>query len=269
MHSTRRTVALLTDFGEEDNYVGVMKGVMAGIHPRLSYIDITHRIPQGDIWKAAFLLRHSYAYFPYGTIFLVVVDPEVGSSRRRLLVRTERYFFVGPDNGVLSLAARNDGIRSAHSLEYSGLFTEHPSRTFEGRDVFAHIAASCSLGKTLYKKMNHVSVDSLKMLSLPVLEVYDNSVAAKILYIDTFGNVVVSIKEDDCARLLNEGYTASYKRHRVRRLYSQYSAATEQELFFTTGSFGYLEVAIRNGNAARKIRAIVGERVIFKKRKRT
>lgn len=263
-----KAIALISDFGVQDLYVGVMKGVIARIAAGTQCIDICHTVPQGDIWKAAFLLSHAYAFFPKGTVFLAVVDPGVGSERRPIAVKTRQYVFVGPDNGVLSLAAKKDGIESLYEAAYRDLFTPAPSSTFEGRDLFAPLAAHCALGKKVYKRLNPVPISSLTMLSMPIPEVYDTTVEAKVVYIDSFGNIVIAVQPDDCHRFLKEGYAASFKKKRIRNFYEYYAQAPAAEVFFTISSFGYVEIAVKNGNAAQKLKASVGDRVVFKKSKR-
>ena len=136
-------IALLTDFGTKDYFVAAMKGVILSINPNAVVVDITHEVPPQDVWTGAFVLKSVYKWFPRGTIFVAVVDPGVGTERAPLLLQTRNYFFVGPDNGVLSLAAQEDGVVAAYRIEAR---LPRVSRTFHGRDVFAPAAAYLSLG---------------------------------------------------------------------------------------------------------------------------
>jgi hypothetical protein len=142
-------ITLLTDFGLSDSYVGVMKGVIARINPRAAVIDLCHQVGPQNIKEAAFLLESSYSYFPRGAIHVAVVDPAVGGKRRALCVAAGDFIFVGPDNGVLSLACSRAGIKEIRSLRNEAYFLEDVSRTFHGRDIFAPVAAHISCGVPL------------------------------------------------------------------------------------------------------------------------
>ncbi|MCA1793725.1 MAG: SAM-dependent chlorinase/fluorinase [Desulfobacteraceae bacterium] len=139
-------IALLTDFGHLDTFVGVLKGVILSINPKAVIVDLCHAVAPRDIGHGAFLLDTSLGYFPKGTIFCVVVDPGVGSSRRAVLVQTRDYVMVGPDNGILWQAARRNGIQQAVHLTEIRYFLSSVSATFHGRDMFAPVAAHLSLG---------------------------------------------------------------------------------------------------------------------------
>ena len=144
-----RLITLTTDFGTRDWFVGTMKGVILGIQPRARVVDITHEIGGGEVRAGAFALRASYSFFPQGTVHIAVVDPGVGSPRRALAVQTANYFFVGPDNGVLSFALMRERIKSIHALENEKYFLKPVSRTFHGRDIFAPVAAHLSRGVSI------------------------------------------------------------------------------------------------------------------------
>src|SRR5947207_396860 len=135
--SNGSVVTLTTDFGSHDWFVGTMKGVILGINPKASTVDITHELPPGDVRAGGFALAASYSFFPTGTVHVTVVDPGVGSRRRAIAVQTSKYFFIGPDNGVLSWALRKEKVRAIHGLENEQYFPRSISRTFHGRDIFA------------------------------------------------------------------------------------------------------------------------------------
>ncbi len=141
-----RIITLTTDFGTTDPFVGVMKGVIAGRAPETRLIDLTHGIPPQDVLAGALVLRHAAPYFPAGTIHLAVVDPGVGTARRPLCVETADALFVGPDNGLLSLAAPRDRLLHIVHLAEERFFLSPPSATFHGRDVFAPVAAALAAG---------------------------------------------------------------------------------------------------------------------------
>src|SRR5262245_4734331 len=139
-------ITLTTDFGTRDWFAGTMKGVILGINPRATIVDLTHGIPAGDVRTGAFALAAGYRFFPKGTVHVAVVDPGVGGKRGALAVQTANYFFVGPDNGVLSFALRDEKIKAIYRLENRELFMKAVSHTFHGRDVFAPVAAYLSRG---------------------------------------------------------------------------------------------------------------------------
>src|SRR5512139_936347 len=139
-------ITLITDVGIEDTYAGVLKGVILSISPSCSIVDITHQIPPQDVRAACFALSTSYAYFPQGTIHLVIVDPGVGGKRRPLLIETEDYFFIGPDNGVFTAILVNPGLKSVIEITNREYFLQEVSSTFHGRDIFAPVAAHLANG---------------------------------------------------------------------------------------------------------------------------
>ncbi len=144
-------ITLTTDFGTRDWFVGTMKGVILSVAPRAAVVDLTQDIPPGDIRGGAFALLAGYRFFPKGTVHDAVVDPGVGKARKAIAVQTARYCFVGPDNGVLSLALANEKIQTIRSLENREYFLHPISRTFHGRDVFAPVAAHLSRGVPIQK----------------------------------------------------------------------------------------------------------------------
>src|SRR4030042_6725098 len=140
-------ITLLTDFGTRDHYVASMKGVILQINPKCTLVDISHQVIPHDIKEGALLLSSAYSYFPKGTIHLSVVDPEVGSPRKPILLVTMNYFFVGPDNGLFTLVALRDKVKHVVALTYKKYFLPQVSTTFHGRDIFAPVAGHLSLGK--------------------------------------------------------------------------------------------------------------------------
>src|SRR5689334_5794431 len=146
-----RIITLTTDFGTEDWFVGTMKGVIATINARATVVDISHAISSGDVRAGAFALAASCKYFPRGTVHVAIVDPGVGSKRQAIAIQTERYVFVGPDNGVLSFAVRGEKIKSIRTLQNEGHFLKPVSQTFHGRDVFAPVAAHLARGLAIAK----------------------------------------------------------------------------------------------------------------------
>jgi len=146
MTSSGNIITLLTDFGMRDAYVGCVKGVLLGINPSINIVDISHEVPKFNVKYAALILAQAARFYPKGTIHMAIVDPGVGTRRRMLIVKTENYYFVGPDNGILSIAAIRDGVRQTFQIDERRAGPEGVSRTFAARDIFAPIATRLTCG---------------------------------------------------------------------------------------------------------------------------
>ncbi len=184
-------VTLLTDFGLEDEYVGVMKGVILSIAPQVRLVDLTHSVPPQDVRRAALILMNAAPYFPPDTVHLAVVDPGVGTERRPIAVRTGRGTFVGPDNGLFSFVLAEMETWTAVELREPAYRLPLVSTTFHGRDIFAPAAAHLASGVPV-EALGPV-VNNLATLPLPRLEIGESSLEGEILYADRFGNLVTSI----------------------------------------------------------------------------
>lgn len=252
-------ITLLTDFGLEDAYVGLMKGVILEIDPAARIVDLTHCVPPQDITRAALILRSAVEYFPPGTIHVAVVDPGVGSSRRPLLVHTPRAAFVGPDNGVLVPAARQTGELRAYVLDQPSRFRQPVSQTFHGRDVFAPVAAHLSVGAdpaTLGTPTPHITE-----LSLPRPRIAEGGVEGEVIYIDRFGNLVTNIEASMLDRFRRRSLSVSIGGTPVAGPVASYAAVAEGTPLALIDSWNVLEIAVRNGSAARELRAGLGTTV--------
>ena len=183
------SIAILTDFGHSDPFVGIMKGVIARIAPQASLIDITHNIPPGDIQRAAVMLWQSKRFFPTGTIFLSVVDPGVGTLRRGIIVQTENQLFVGPDNGLFSFILEQQF--EAWELIESRFQLPQPGTSFHGRDIFAPAAAHAANG--IEGSQFGPSITEVIQLPEPRLHIKSNQIEGEILYSDQFGNLLTSL----------------------------------------------------------------------------
>ncbi len=183
-------IVFISDFGLQDAYVGIVKGVISGISPRTNVIDLTHEIPPGDIRRAAVMLWQSEPYFPPGTIFLGVVDPGVGSARKAIICRTARGLFVGPDNGLVSYLWKDLRMQKweiDQTTNSKGL----SSNTFHGRDLFAPVAAKLANGMAV--ESFGPLVENILTLEPPVLSIEKNVIRGEVLFSDHFGNIVTSI----------------------------------------------------------------------------
>lgn len=247
-------VTLLTDFGSRDPYVGVMKGVILGLHPDARLVDLTHEVPPQDVRTAAFLLATSVDWFPPGTVHVAVVDPGVGGERRALVVQAARHLYVGPDNGILTLALRRDRPLSIRELRPGRWTLERVSRTFHGRDVFAPAAAHLASGTVLSHLGNPVE-DPVE-LDLPANTRSDGVISTCVVHRDTFGNLITALHrtEADSPRAVRVG-GAEIPMHET------YAGAAEGELLAYWGSTDYLEIAVNRGSAAERLGATPGDRV--------
>lgn len=256
-------IALLTDFGLQDHYVGTMKGVIQSIAPGTDLVDLTHDIPAGDIENGAYQLMASARYFPRETIFLVVVDPGVGTLRRGIVVQTSRFTYVGPDNGVLSWAFQQDGDVQAHELANPDYRLTVVSSTFHGRDVFAPAAAWLARG---------VSPDAFgepcetARLELPEVERDGNVFRGMVLHIDHFGNVITNVPAErfggwDPALL--EGGRLSIGEIEVTKFCRTFGDLDPGEPGVLLGSSGYLEVVLNGGKAAEQLDVKTGQAVVL------
>ncbi|MBI4664754.1 MAG: SAM-dependent chlorinase/fluorinase [Verrucomicrobia bacterium] len=186
-----RMITLTTDFGSEDWFVGTMKGVILSLNPRAVIVDVTHGIPPGDIRAGAFALASAYRYFPRHTVHLAVVDPGVGSNRAAIAVLTADHVFIGPDNGVLSLALFQEPMRSIRQLEHDRFFLPEVSRTFHGRDIFAPVAAHVSKGLSLEKLGRRL--EDYQRLDFAEPRANDQLLTGEVIYVDRFGNAITNI----------------------------------------------------------------------------
>lgn len=249
-------VALLSDFGDKDGYVAVLKAVIATIcHTPVQFIDISHRIPPQNVNAGAFVLWNSYSYFPEGTLFVCVVDPGVGSERQILAVETERYRFIAPDNGLLNFVLSEEKPRRTFAIENRALFLPQISQTFHGRDIFAPVAAQLINGYDFSMLGKPIEMPPF---ASPLMHRGEQtgSLSAKVLYIDTFGNVITNLllpNPPDNGVVYCKGKPIS--------IVGTYMQANENESLALTGSHGLLEIAIRNGNAALSLGLNIGDTV--------
>jgi S-adenosylmethionine hydrolase len=262
MVRVRSPIALLTDFGQRDHYVGVMKGVIATIAPGAAVVDITHGVPAQSVAAGAIVLRQSWRYFPPGTIFVAVVDPGVGSARRALAIGTRaRRIFVGPDNGLLHGAAEEAGISEAVELRAARYRLSGVSSTFHGRDIFAPAAAHLWRGVKL--SLLGPRVGQIERCSLAWARGTGQTLSGEVIYVDSFGNLITNIDRETLKR-----FAARFRAGRlwvtiggresplaIVETYASVPTGSPGAIF---GSFETIEVAVRDGNAARRLRAQVG-----------
>ncbi len=253
MPTSNRIITLLTDFGTSDGYVSIMKGVILGINPDATIVDISHDVQPQNIRQAAYLLDTVYAYYPQDTIHIVVVDPGVGTKRQAVVVKTPEALFIAPDNGVLSLVAKDRiGTIAITNPKY---WLSKVSATFHGRDIFAPVAAHLSLGISPNKFGETIS--SIITLASPQPKIEpDGAIIGQVIHIDHFGNLITNIKSND---LPQTDFVIELKNSVISRLISSY--AEGDELLALIGSNDHLEIGVKNGNAAAILGAEYGDRV--------
>jgi hypothetical protein len=250
-------ITLTTDFGLADSYVAAMKGVILGIAPRASLVDITHQIDPQNVRQAAVVLQAAIAYFPPGTIHVAVVDPGVGSARRAIALRAEHSFFVGPDNGLFSVVladAAPGSVRVVH-LDQPAYWRPAVSRTFHGRDIFAPVAAHLAAGAP-FEALGTPIADPVVLDFSHPSRLADGSVLGEVSHVDRFGNLISTIPE---TWLAGRAWVARCAGQEIAGPSTSYASAQSGELLMLIGSSGTLEIAVREGSAAERLRAGVGE----------
>jgi S-adenosylmethionine hydrolase len=253
-------IALLSDFGSRDHYAGVMKGVILGICPDATLVDISHELPAHDVPFAALELAAAYRYYPAGTIFLVVVDPGVGTPRRGLAAEAGEWRFVAPDNGVLTAVFQDVPPKRVVELTERRYARPTVSRTFEGRDRFAPAAAFLAKGVQLPAFGR--AVTDYQLLALPQPVWSDGVLHGAVVRIDRFGNVVTNLDRKSCEKLTQGGQVQlTVRGQSIGRFVSTYSDIAAGEIGALFGSTDHLECAAHAARAAERLGAAVGDPV--------
>jgi S-adenosylmethionine hydrolase len=247
----RPVIALLTDFGTRDHYAGAMKGVALGICPDATLVDISHDVPPHDVVAGALELAAVYRYFPAGTIFLVVVDPGVGSTRRGIAAEIGDYRFVAPDNGVLTPILDAHPPRRLVELSERKYARPTVSRTFEGRDRFAPAAAWLAKGIDLAALGR--SAGAIHRLDLPHARTDADGIAGEVVRVDRFGNLITNIDRRTFETLARDAVEIRLGAHRVSRVVSTYADAAPGEICALFGSTDHLEIAANGASAAERL----------------
>lgn len=268
-------IALLTDFGLADHYVGVMKAVVMSRAPYTRIIDISHNVPPHNIDGAAYLLWAAYKFFPRGTIFISVVDPGVGSKRRIVCVVGGGYIFLGPDNGSLKYIVGEIKNSKAYAVTEKNYFLQDVSTTFHGRDIFASVAGFLAngldpsrLGRriTRLKSEHFISVNSVH-----------RPMAGKIIHVDRFGNLITNFRwqlhHQKSRKRIGELKNFCLQFHSTRQIVSHffrtYDDAPENVSFMTLGSSGLIEISVKKDSAAEFLGISQGERITLSRKNAT
>lgn len=250
-------ITLLTDFGYKDNFVGVVKGVILGVNRRVHIVDLCHEVEPQDITGAAFALKTAYKYFSKDTIHVVIIDPGVGSDRLPILVKTKDYYFIGPDNGVLSLALEDEEIEGIIYLDNYEFHLRPVSDTFHARDIFAPVAVH--LTKGISYQLFGKGIKRYKKIKLPKPKIKPNSIKGEIIYIDRFGNLFTNINQDLKSKIKRP--KIKIKDKLINGIKSSYAQVKPDNLLAIWGSSGFLEIAVNSGSAKNKLDAKIGEKV--------
>lgn len=238
-------ITLTTDFGS-DFYVAQIKGVILSLKKDENIVDIIHGIEKYNILYGAFVLSQIWRYFPKGTIHLGVVDPGVGGSRRGIIIETDYCYFVGPDNGLFSLAVNGQRIKKI--IEIDKRKFSSVSKTFHGRDIFAPIAALLSKGKDAGKFGKRIN--DIKKIKIE---------KDRIIHIDPFGNIITTVFSDF---EVDEDIVIHYKRRKIRTKFVEtFSDVPKGKFLVLRGSHGFIEIDLNQGNAAEKLGATVGDMI--------
>lgn len=251
----RPAIALLTDFGFRSWYVGVMKGVIAGINPEASVVDLCHDVSGQDVREGSFILGNSFRYFPRGAIFVAVVDPGVGGDRRNLVVRTADHLFVGPDNGILSSVFERAAVEKVYQVRPGAHTLPLRGSTFFGRDVFAPVAAHLSLGVPPAEMGTEVESVCIVPAVKPFID-GSGEASGRAAFVDAFGNVITNIDEEYLRSVFpgdlpRDDLVVRLAGHEIRGVRRYYEQGEPERLMALVDSWGYLEIAVRGGSAMR------------------
>lgn len=259
MNLSRPIITLTTDFGYTDPFVGIMKGVILCITPDAQIVDLSHGIAPQDIWAAALILAASVDNFPDGTIHVAVVDPGVGSERRPILVESADHYFIGPDNGVFSLALERSQSTRTVELSNEIYHLQPKSHTFHGRDVFAPVAAHLAQGVSV-GEFGAPLKDCVRLLWPPV-DRAGESILGEILYIDRFGNLFTNIRERDLIAAAPEKIRVRLGEINISGLSPNYAAGQNGGCIAVINSWGLIEIATFRDSAASRTEAQIGDKV--------
>ncbi len=249
-----RVIALLTDFGTKDGFIGSVKGVIKSINPCVDIVDITHEITPFDILEASIVLNATYRYFPEKTVFVSVVDPGVGTERNAIVVETEKYIFVAPDNGLLTLPLRRESIRNIIKITNKTYQLKRDNETFHGRDIFAPVATYITKGVPVHDF--GVPLEEIKTIPFPEPEKKGNLLLGQIIKFDRFGNGITNIDKlpENIEKIIVNNIP-------VKKVVKSFLEGEDGALNLVKGSFGFYEIFIPKSNAKERFNLKVGDKV--------
>lgn len=256
-------ITLLTDFGDRDSFVASMKGVILTINPHATVVDLSHHVPPHSIEEAAYLLKSCYRYFPDGTVHVAVVDPGVGSARRPLIAQNDHYFFLAPDNGLLTLIFAEDREVQVRVIENADYRLISPGRTFDGRDLFAPAAAWLTRQQS-FASFGPV-VDDYKTFTISKPKWDAMVLVGEIVHVDRFGNLISNLTSDHVKEVLGVTKRSNPQiriaGHTIDGLANSYSEGNSLIPHALINSNGQIEIFVREGSAARMMNVDRGQRV--------
>jgi S-adenosylmethionine hydrolase len=261
-----KIITLTTDFGLEDEYVGVMKGVILARAPQSTIVDLSHAINRQNIRQAALLIKSAYRFFPEKTIHLVVVDPGVGSDRRFILLQAEEHIFLGPDNGVLGLLLESEHFRIAYEVQCEQYYLKPVSSTFHGRDILAPVAAHLAAGLDPASVGPVIRRQSLKIITFAeaVIDRGNDTITGEVTGSDHFGNLQTNIKASSLNNLYGNKISriiVSVREETIVGVQTAYAHRAQGEILAIISSRGVLEIAVNLGNAEKFLGADIGDKV--------
>jgi S-adenosyl-L-methionine hydrolase (adenosine-forming) len=259
LHAPCGLVTLLTDFGLSDPFVGVMKGVLFATHAELRVIDLTHGIAAGGVGEGAFWLERSYRYFPAGTVHCAVVDPGVGSARAAVVVAADGHYFVGPDNGLLAEVTLHAPHVETRAIDLAQHGLGRASNTFHGRDVFAVIAGRLATRQLAFAQVGqlmHLQVPS----PIPGIVSEADGFLGNVLTADHFGNLITTLRASEVLPAVAAPFRLQMGGQLLRSVRT-FADAEPGELVALVGSFGAIEVVVRDGSAAARLQPVPGATV--------
>ena len=252
-------ICLITDFGVSDYFVGAMKGVILSINNDANIVDITHDIPPQNIAAADFTLRNCYKEFPNKSIFVAVIDPGVGSARKAVLVETENYYFIAPDNGLLSFIFNTEKHFRVYELTDERYFRHPVSGTFHGRDIFAPAAAHLSNGVPP-NEFGAETRNFIRFEETKPRKIADDQIEAEIIHTDRFGNLITNLVKED----MPANFYIEINHKKIETLRNFFASAEKDEIFMITGSAGFLEIVAFQNSAAKMLNAVAGQRFLLR-----
>jgi S-adenosylmethionine hydrolase len=250
-------ITLTTDFGTADGYTGVVKGVILSKAPHGQIVDISHQIEAWNIRSASWVITSAYKYFPAGTVHMVVVDPQVGSMQRRILLKGAQEIFLAPDNGVLSSIIDEQSNWTVYELDKRDFWLPYVSSTFHARDIFAPVAAHLISGIQASELGTEISLDSLARLDATPAESTVEGLSGLVVHVDRFGNLITNIPNNKI-----RPHTHCYLDGKsIGELQNTYSSVSQGHAAAFPASHGYIEIALHQGRAADVLKASTGAQV--------
>ena len=261
-------ITLTTDFGLDDCYVGVVKGVIVSRNPAAQIIDLSHTIPPQDILQAAYLVHANFSYFPEGTLHVIIVDPGVGSDRKIILAKACNHLFLAPDNGVLSPFIEKNQVTRTFNADRKDLYLSPVSQTFHGRDIFAPLAAHLTNANTPESVGTEYDTAKLTTLNLPLptIDTANAKIEGTIINIDRFGNITTNITSNEICKLnsAHQALELTFKNHTITGLQTNYAAAAPGEPLLLINSQNSLEIAVNQGNAQTLLNASLYDSLVLR-----